>query len=177
VAVAGRPSDEIAEHVHATIAVDDVRQVVTTDWDVHRALRTGWRDQLIHLAVRSLAEDAPEVSPRRGRSRRPRRELTGASGERRSRCSARPAVPRRRRCQRQLPSSTPNSSSLVSMNSTISARAVELRQAGCVVGRGSGPVAVVDLDLDDPVAQGLGVDAELLGDSFQGAGLVGGVAA
>lgn len=62
VATAGRPSAHIAQEVQARTGVHRVRQVVTTDWDVQRALRTVWRDELVHEAVRSLAERRPEES-------------------------------------------------------------------------------------------------------------------
>jgi cellulose synthase/poly-beta-1,6-N-acetylglucosamine synthase-like glycosyltransferase len=62
VATAGRPSAHIAQEVLTRTGVDRVRQVVTTDWDVQRALRTVWRDELVHQAVRSLADRRPEES-------------------------------------------------------------------------------------------------------------------
>jgi cellulose synthase/poly-beta-1,6-N-acetylglucosamine synthase-like glycosyltransferase len=62
VATAGRPSAHIAQEVQARTGVRRVRQVVTTDWDVQRALRMVWRDELVHEAVRSLAERRPEES-------------------------------------------------------------------------------------------------------------------
>ena len=65
VATAGRPSDELEDAVRAELGVDAVRQFVTTDWDVHRALRVAWRGQLVDAAVNSLKERSPEVSASR----------------------------------------------------------------------------------------------------------------
>lgn len=62
VATSGRPSAHIAREVAERTGVDRVHQVVTTDWDVQRALRTVWRDELVHEAVSSLAERRPEES-------------------------------------------------------------------------------------------------------------------
>ncbi|WP_369131132.1 glycosyltransferase [Modestobacter roseus] len=62
VATAGRPSAHIAEEVVQRTGISRVRQVVTTDWDVQRALRTVWRDELVHDAVTSLAERRPDES-------------------------------------------------------------------------------------------------------------------
>ncbi|MBB3082774.1 glycosyltransferase [Geodermatophilus sabuli] len=62
VATAGRPSAHIAQEVVQRTGIQRVRQVVTTDWDVQRALRTVWRDELVHDAVRSLAERRPDES-------------------------------------------------------------------------------------------------------------------
>ncbi|PPK93736.1 hypothetical protein CLV92_10912 [Kineococcus xinjiangensis] len=65
VAASGRPCDQVEEHVRAVLGVDAVRQFVTTDWDVHRALRVAWRNQLIESAVNSLRERSPELSASR----------------------------------------------------------------------------------------------------------------
>jgi hypothetical protein len=65
VATAGRPSVHVAAEVTARTGIPRVRQVVTTDWDVQRALRTVWRDDLVHDAVSSLAERRPEESASR----------------------------------------------------------------------------------------------------------------
>ncbi|PRY51236.1 hypothetical protein LY71_102301 [Geodermatophilus tzadiensis] len=62
VATAGRPSAHVEAEVAARTGIPRVRQVVTTDWDVQRALRTVWRDELVHEAVSSLAERRPEES-------------------------------------------------------------------------------------------------------------------
>jgi cellulose synthase/poly-beta-1,6-N-acetylglucosamine synthase-like glycosyltransferase len=62
VATAGRPSAHIAEEVVQRTGIPRVRQVVTTDWDVQRALRTVWREELVHDAVKSLAERRPDES-------------------------------------------------------------------------------------------------------------------
>ncbi|WP_064972350.1 glycosyltransferase [Modestobacter caceresii] len=62
VATAGRPSAHIAEVVVQRTGIPRVRQVVTTDWDVQRALRTVWRDELVHDAVNALAERRPDES-------------------------------------------------------------------------------------------------------------------
>ncbi|MQA35215.1 glycosyltransferase [Modestobacter roseus] len=62
VATAGRPSAHIAEEVVQRTGISRVRQVVTTDWDVQRALRTVWREELVHDAVTSLAERRPDES-------------------------------------------------------------------------------------------------------------------
>ncbi|MBN1092445.1 glycosyltransferase [Blastococcus sp. TML/M2B] len=62
VAVAGRPSVHIADEVAARTGIPRVRQVVTSDWDVHRGLRTAWRDELVHTSVRALAEQRPAES-------------------------------------------------------------------------------------------------------------------
>ncbi|MGK5113865.1 MULTISPECIES: glycosyltransferase [unclassified Geodermatophilus] len=62
VATAGRPSAHVAQEVVQRTGIRRVRQVVTTDWDVQRALRTVWRDELVHDAVRSLAERRPDES-------------------------------------------------------------------------------------------------------------------
>jgi glycosyltransferase XagB len=62
VATAGRPSAHVAQEVVARTGIPRVRQVVTTDWDVQRALRTVWREELVHDAVRSLAERRPDES-------------------------------------------------------------------------------------------------------------------
>ncbi|SFP58854.1 hypothetical protein SAMN05660464_3583 [Geodermatophilus dictyosporus] len=62
VATAGRPSAHVEAEVTARTGIPRVRQVVTTDWDVQRALRTVWRDELVHDAVSSLAERRPEES-------------------------------------------------------------------------------------------------------------------
>jgi cellulose synthase/poly-beta-1,6-N-acetylglucosamine synthase-like glycosyltransferase len=62
VATAGRPSAHVAEEVVQRTAIRRVRQVVTTDWDVQRALRTVWREELVHDAVQSLAERRPDES-------------------------------------------------------------------------------------------------------------------
>ncbi|WP_369133766.1 glycosyltransferase [Modestobacter sp. I12A-02662] len=62
VATAGRPSAHIAEQVVQRTGIRRVRQVVTTDWDVQRALRTVWREELVHDAVQSLAERRPDES-------------------------------------------------------------------------------------------------------------------
>jgi cellulose synthase/poly-beta-1,6-N-acetylglucosamine synthase-like glycosyltransferase len=62
VATAGRPSAHIAEEVVRRTGIPRVRQIVTTDWDVQRALRTVWRDELVHDAVDSLAERRPDES-------------------------------------------------------------------------------------------------------------------
>ncbi|MGY1631722.1 glycosyltransferase [Geodermatophilus sp. SYSU D01186] len=62
VATAGRPSAHVAQEVVQRTGIQRVRQVVTTDWDVQRALRTVWRDELVHDAVRSLAERRPDES-------------------------------------------------------------------------------------------------------------------
>jgi cellulose synthase/poly-beta-1,6-N-acetylglucosamine synthase-like glycosyltransferase len=62
VATAGRPSAHVAEEVVRRTGIRLVRQVVTTDWDVQRALRTVWRDELVHDAVQSLAERRPDES-------------------------------------------------------------------------------------------------------------------
>lgn len=35
---------------------------MTSDWDVHRGLRTAWRDELVHTSVRALAEQRPAES-------------------------------------------------------------------------------------------------------------------
>lgn len=45
---------------------------------------------------------------------------------------------------------------------------LELGQASRRVGRGAGSIAGVDFGLKDPVAQGLGVDAELAADALEG---------
>lgn len=88
--------------------------------------------------------------------------------------------------------STPNSSLWASMKATISGRGgrapprrsrralqnrvrpaqlshltLELGQPGRVIGRHARPVALVNLGLDHPVAQRLGVDAQLLADPLQ----------
>ncbi|MGY1636158.1 glycosyltransferase [Geodermatophilus sp. SYSU D00742] len=65
VATAGRPSAHVAQEVVRRTGIQRVRQVVTTDWDVQRALRTVWRDELVHDAVRSLAERRPDESASR----------------------------------------------------------------------------------------------------------------
>ncbi len=62
VATAGRPGAHIAQAVVERTGIPLVRQVVTTDWDVQRALRTVWRDEVVHEAVHSLAERRPEES-------------------------------------------------------------------------------------------------------------------
>jgi cellulose synthase/poly-beta-1,6-N-acetylglucosamine synthase-like glycosyltransferase len=62
VVTAGRPSAHIAQEVIARTGIPSVRQVVTTDWDVQRAIRTVWREELVHDAVHSLAERRPEES-------------------------------------------------------------------------------------------------------------------
>jgi hypothetical protein len=62
VATAGRPSAHIAEEVVQRTGIHRVRQVVTTDWDVQRALRTVWREDLVHDAVNALAERRPDES-------------------------------------------------------------------------------------------------------------------
>ncbi|WP_448613754.1 glycosyltransferase [Modestobacter sp. URMC 112] len=62
VATAGRPSAHVAEEVVQRTGIGRVRQVVTTDWDVQRALRTVWRDDLVHDAVSALAERRPDES-------------------------------------------------------------------------------------------------------------------
>ncbi|WP_200939009.1 glycosyltransferase [Modestobacter sp. Leaf380] len=62
VATSGRPSEHIAAEVAERTGVDRVHQVVTTDWDVQRALRTVWREEVVHEAVSSLAERRPEES-------------------------------------------------------------------------------------------------------------------
>ncbi|OMQ15411.1 glycosyl transferase [Modestobacter sp. VKM Ac-2676] len=62
VATAGRPSAHVADEVVQRTGIHRVRQVVTTDWDVQRALRTVWRDELVHDAVTSLAERRPDES-------------------------------------------------------------------------------------------------------------------
>ena len=62
VATAGRPSAHIAEEVVQRTGIGRVRQVVTTDWDVQRALRTVWREDLVHDAVSALAERRPDES-------------------------------------------------------------------------------------------------------------------
>jgi hypothetical protein len=54
---------------------------------------------------------------------------------------------------------------------------LQLSQAGCVGGGRPGSVAGIDLGLGDPVAQGVGVDAELAGDALHRPGAGGGVAA
>ena len=65
VAVAGRPSEEVAATVRALTGVDDVEQVVTTDWDVRRALSTTWRDDFVAEAVSGLAVRHPDESASR----------------------------------------------------------------------------------------------------------------
>ncbi|WP_200944314.1 glycosyltransferase [Geodermatophilus sp. Leaf369] len=62
VATAGRPSAHIAQEVVERTGIDRVHQVVTTDWDVQRALRTVWREEVVHEAVSSLAERRPDES-------------------------------------------------------------------------------------------------------------------
>ncbi len=62
VATSGRPSAHITQEVTERTGVTRVHQVVTTDWDVQRALRTVWRDEVVHEAVSSLAERRPEES-------------------------------------------------------------------------------------------------------------------
>jgi cellulose synthase/poly-beta-1,6-N-acetylglucosamine synthase-like glycosyltransferase len=62
VATAGRPSAHIAEEVVQRTGIPRVRQIVTTDWDVQRAIRTVWRDDLVHDAVSALAERRPDES-------------------------------------------------------------------------------------------------------------------
>jgi glycosyltransferase XagB len=56
VATAGRPSAHIAEEVVQRTGISRIRQVVTTDWDVQRAVRTAWRDELVHDAVQSRTQ-------------------------------------------------------------------------------------------------------------------------
>jgi cellulose synthase/poly-beta-1,6-N-acetylglucosamine synthase-like glycosyltransferase len=65
VAVAGRPSPAIAETVRAATGIDEVEQIVTTDWDVRRALGTTWRDALVAEAVSGLAVRHPYESASR----------------------------------------------------------------------------------------------------------------
>jgi glycosyltransferase XagB len=65
VAVAGKPSAKIAETVRAATGIEDVEQVVTTDWDVRRALGTTWRDALVAEAVSGLAVRHPHESASR----------------------------------------------------------------------------------------------------------------
>lgn len=43
---------------------------------------------------------------------------------------------------------------------------LQLGQALGVIGRGAGPEPVIDLGLTDPVAQGLGMDPQLIGDAL-----------
>ena len=62
VATAGRPAAHIAQAVVERTGIPLVRQVVTTDWDVQRALRTVWRDEVVHEAVHALAERRPDES-------------------------------------------------------------------------------------------------------------------
>lgn len=62
VATAGRPSAHIAEEVVQRTGIALVRQVVTTDWDVQRAIRTVWREDLVHDAVDAPAERRPDES-------------------------------------------------------------------------------------------------------------------
>jgi cellulose synthase/poly-beta-1,6-N-acetylglucosamine synthase-like glycosyltransferase len=65
VAVAGRPSPQVAATVRAATGIPAVEQVVTTDWDVRRALRTTWRDRFVEEAVSGLAVRHPDESASR----------------------------------------------------------------------------------------------------------------
>jgi cellulose synthase/poly-beta-1,6-N-acetylglucosamine synthase-like glycosyltransferase len=65
VAVAGRPSPEIEAKVEEATGISEVEQVVTTDWDVRRALGATWRDALVSEAVLGLAVRHPEESASR----------------------------------------------------------------------------------------------------------------
>ncbi len=65
VAVAGRPSPAIAEHVRSVTGIEDVEQLVTTDWDVRQALRSVWQEHFVEEAVRGLATRHPEESASR----------------------------------------------------------------------------------------------------------------
>ena len=65
VAVAGRPSDQIAAAVRERTGIEHVEQFVTTDWDVQRALRTTWRDAFVEEAVSGLAIRHPDESASR----------------------------------------------------------------------------------------------------------------
>lgn len=62
VASAGRPSAHVQQAVAARTGIHRVQQLVTTDWDVQRALRTVWREDVVHEAVSGLAERRPEES-------------------------------------------------------------------------------------------------------------------
>jgi hypothetical protein len=65
VATAGRPSLHVAAEVTRRTGVRHVRQVVTTDWDVQRAIRTVWRDEL----AREVDAVGPERRPSETASR------------------------------------------------------------------------------------------------------------
>jgi cellulose synthase/poly-beta-1,6-N-acetylglucosamine synthase-like glycosyltransferase len=65
VAVAGRPSPDIEATVKNATGISEVEQVVTTDWDVRRALRITWRDAFVAEAVSGLAVRHPEESASR----------------------------------------------------------------------------------------------------------------
>ncbi|SDO52267.1 Glycosyltransferase, catalytic subunit of cellulose synthase and poly-beta-1,6-N-acetylglucosamine synthase [Klenkia soli] len=62
VASSGRPNEHIEQEVRERTGIHRVHQLVTTDWDVQRALRTVWREEVVHEAVSSLAERRPEES-------------------------------------------------------------------------------------------------------------------
>ncbi|MCO7220758.1 glycosyltransferase, partial [Klenkia sp. PcliD-1-E] len=62
VASSSRPSEHVRRTVAERTGVERVQQLATTDWDVQRALRTVWRDDVVHEAVSSLAERRPEES-------------------------------------------------------------------------------------------------------------------
>jgi cellulose synthase/poly-beta-1,6-N-acetylglucosamine synthase-like glycosyltransferase len=62
VASSGRPGEHVEREVRERTGIQRVHQLVTTDWDVQRALRTVWRDEVVHEAVSSLAERRPEES-------------------------------------------------------------------------------------------------------------------
>ena len=79
VAVAGRPREEIAATVRSVTGLEQVEQVVTTDWDVRRALRTTWREHLIEHAVSGLALRHPDESASRVFYRRQIWALVGAA--------------------------------------------------------------------------------------------------
>ncbi|MEI4273335.1 glycosyltransferase [Klenkia sp. LSe6-5] len=62
VASSRRPSADVEREVVERTGIARVRQQVTTDWDVQRALRTVWREDVVHEAVSSLAERRPDES-------------------------------------------------------------------------------------------------------------------
>ena len=62
VASSGRPGEHVEREVRERTGIHRVHQLVTTDWDVQRALRTVWREEVVHEAVSSLAERRPDES-------------------------------------------------------------------------------------------------------------------
>lgn len=62
VAVAGFPSNDIASKVQDVVGEATVQQFLTTDWDVRRAIRVHWGQDLAETAVNLLLTESPELS-------------------------------------------------------------------------------------------------------------------